>query len=163
MELSDHFIWTALGLIVGISLVSGPLVASVDFTGHASNTFCEPSGDAQVTISDFSTNGFIMQRSGANASHYEVVGPPVQATVGNIRGCPVLTLELQIPELGFRSVRKSFLAPGDGPSITLTVVGGQFDEERITQDSYPGVIKLSLTGDETRTLYNKTTTINVSE
>lgn len=155
--------WAAVGLILGVTFISGPLVGSIDVTGHAAGTYCEASGSANVTIRDIPVGKFMLEPVDDGDRNFSVVGPPARVNARNVQGCPVLALELKIPELGFRSVRKSFLSPGGDSDVTLAVVGGQFDPERITNESYRATVELRLAGDETRTLYNQTTEIPVSE
>lgn len=155
--------WAAVGLVLGVTLVSGPLVGFVDFTGHTGSTYCESSGDADVTVREFPVEAFAMEPVNDDGPYYTVTGPPTRVEANGVQGCPVLAIELRIPTLGFKSVRKSFLSTGTDGRVALSVVGGRFDPERIGNESYRATVELRLEGNVTRTLSERAIILNVSE
>lgn len=162
MEYSRNAVVVAIGLIIGFTLISGPLVESVDISGHSRDIYCEPSGIADVNVKGAESQEYVLSPRVDNNKYYSVTGPPVSILIDKIQGCPVLTLVMEIPALGFKSVRKSFLRPGDGPQVSLSIVGGYFASNRINDESYEGTVTLWLNGTENRTLYTERITIEVS-
>ena len=160
MDSSQLAVSMSVGLIVGVMLVSGPLVP-IDFTGHLRDPYCEGTGNASVTVESVPTEEFALARNKEKESYYAIEGPPVKLLTEDVQGCPIVTLDLSIPQLGFESTSKTYLSPEGEARVSVNVVGGRIDPERIENGSYPASIELRLTGNETRTLYQENTTVEV--
>lgn len=160
MDTTRAAVWATVGVILVTVAVSGLLP---NFPPPPDQRYCDASGNATVTVEDTAADELAIVPTDANQERYELTGPPIRATATDVRGCPVLVYRVGISDLGFTSVRRTFLSPEGPPSVSMSVVGGTFDGERITNGSYPATVELQLEGNETRTVYSRNVTVPVSE
>lgn len=164
--MSRKFVWGAVLVIISTTFLSGPLVPQVDFAREPPTTdrmFCESSGSASVEVTDFPGGRTAIERQQFGVQKYELSVPDVLVSVEELQGCPVVIYELEIPSLGYVSVRRVYPVEGRTEKISLSIVGGRFNPGEITEDSYDGRAVVIVAGDRRRTVFSRNLTIPVVE
>lgn len=151
-------------LMVGLAILSGPLVPGIDMTQEPTRTpssFCSASGNASVHVTDTPEDSFELKQRRFGAGVYYLSGDLTTAEVDEVRGCPVVVYRFTIPELNFLGNRLYFVTDTSNRSISMKVVEGRFAPETISRDSYRGRIQVLLRGDQERLVFAKNVTVDV--
>lgn len=159
-------IWATIILISGTAVLSGPLVAQVDLSREPANAdrlYCGPSGSASVEVRGFDEEGFAIERQRFGTDAYELETPDLSATVDDVEGCPVVIFEVVIPAFDHTSVRRFYPSSNSNEQLSLRTVGGTFQPEKVTNDSYSMTVSVVIEGDERTTVFERNLTVPVVE
>lgn len=162
MAAPPRSVWVAVGLVLGVTLLSGPLVPQIDFVSDApasTSEFCEPDGDASVTVGTVPAESFILEQRRFGVEKYYLTGSDTIASIGDVSGCPVLVYRFTIPDLNYVGQQLYFLSDSEGQTVSMTTGEGTFDPGEIEQQSYDATLTITLRGDERRTIYRENVTI----
>jgi hypothetical protein len=149
-------------VILGIVLLSGPLVPFVDFTSADASTPSDGVSSATVSVVSPPSDDFRIApaRFGAGVYLYSV---SMRVHVQTVTGSPTLIYELRVPGLGRNEVAVAFLGePDEGRDLVLELGRGTVDPARVTESTYTATVELRLrAGNETRIIHQQTVTIPV--
>lgn len=157
-----------VGLIVAVTLVSGPLVGAVDLTpeagddaGPASN---EPAS-ATVQVLEEPAGPVVLDQGEFGNDVYKLVVPPITVRVTDVRGAPTVTYKVRIFGLGYTRVTSYVLEPGTSAERRiLEVTKTTFPPSRITEAEYPARLFVTVHDSAgTRIVYQTNTTAVVQD
>ncbi|MEF8977175.1 MAG: hypothetical protein V5A21_13190 [Halapricum sp.] len=156
-------VYGVTGLILAVTLLSGPLVGAVDLTEESTCDAPVGSGSATVTVDSLPEKATISKGKFGSEVYYLDV-PDGQATVANVSGQPLLSYDLSIPEMGFSAGPTLFLCDGQSATQTLSIRKSTFEEEDIQADSYNATLSVTLRADGSETVVReKSITVEVEE
>lgn len=158
MQQSDRVLLAAACLIcVGVA-VSG----FVDF-GTASSTPTGGTGTADVSVDPMPATSVTLARGEFGSGTYHLESPPGYATVGDVRGNPVLKLVLDVPELQRTDTTLYELHGQAGERIRLSFTRYEHSPKRVTRDEYDATIGVWLQeeGGQFTALYQEHVTVEV--
>lgn len=155
-------VWVAVGLLLGVTLLSGPLVPQIDLVTSdeaPDSRFCEADGNASITVRDVPLESFTLEERRFGVDTYYLAGSDSTVYVDDVTGCPVLVYRLTIADLNYFGQQLYFLPDSEGQEVSMTVVEGTFNPEEIQQRSYDATLTILLRGDQRRTIYQENVTI----
>lgn len=165
MNAKRAVVWATVAVIVVTMLASGPLVSSVDLTNQKGqdSLFCAPDGTLDLAVEQVPVESYAIVKQGLGTEQYSLEGDDVRLRVSNVTGCIVISSRLEIPGLGFSSVRHNYVTADSDELQRSSTVGGIFDSERITQESYDATLVIDVRAEENETVYRGNFTIPVEE
>lgn len=156
----------AVLVVLATTVLAGPLVPQVELAREPATgdrMFCEASGAVGVAVTDFPDDRIALERQGFGVQKYQLSAADVVVSVDELRGCPVVIYELEIPSLGYVSVRRMYPTEESLGEASLSIVGGTFDPGKLTEDAYDARARVLVVGDERRTVFERNLTIPVVE
>jgi len=163
MDEAEYVVAGAVAVIVLATLVSGPLVGAVDFTGESDGSFSPGEGNATVSVLETPARAEI-RKSSYGAGTYRLDVPDSVVDLQSVSGTPVLVYKLRIPEIGHTRGTTHFLDSSQSGRTNVTIERGSIDPDEIDESRYDGelVLLLRATGGE-RTLFRGNVTVEVEE
>lgn len=155
-------VYAAVAIILGTTLVSGPLVGAVDFTTERDETFAPGSGSADVTVISTPERAQLDRGSFGSGAYYLRV-PDATVRLDAVSGQPMLVYKIRIPDLGYTRGTTHFLDSGAEGRTAVSIEEDALDPEDIDRESYPGELVLLVRadgGDEV--LYRGPITVDVT-
>lgn len=139
-----------VGVILLVSLLSGPLVGAIDLRSEVPG---DVPGDGSVDVAVLSVpdEGRLEPKRYLTGGHV-VSLPPATVEVSNLSGNPMLVYKLQIPEMWYVAVTTYVL---DGESTgrrTLTLDEPILNRTSLPRDSYQGELRVIRRIDERDTV-----------
>jgi len=162
MDGSRVAVVASLTVIVGISVLSGPLVG-VDFTASPAASVGPDLGEGAIdaTVQTLPDTGSL-EKGGFGADAYALSIPPATLDVEAVSGQPLVVYTLEVPELGLTHSATYFLSPSNTGSVTMTIDSHSLAPDRIGADSYRGVLDVSVRiGESVRVLDRHNVSIEV--
>lgn len=158
MHQSDRVLLAVACLVcVGVG-ISG----FVDF-GAASPTLVRGTGTANVSVEPMPATSVTLVRGRFGAENYHLDSPPGYATVGTVRGNPVLKLVLDVPELTYTDTTHYELHGREGERVRLAFTAYEHSPKRITEDEYGATLSVWLQEESGQftALYQERVTVEV--
>jgi len=143
------FVYGAVALIVGVSVVSGPTVGLVDLTTPRYDTTGLGQGNISVDRVDAPERVELAQ--GYQSESYRLEVPDARIRVAAISGRPIVAYELAIPALGYDRGTAHFLGDDDG-WVTLSLSGDTLARDRVMQSTYNGTLSVVTRASGTETV-----------
>lgn len=164
MDIARVAVWLTVGIIVSVTIISGPLVGAVDFTPNTSNddgTFAPGTGKVDVEVHSLPTEAKLEKGSyGAGAYYLRV--PDATVNIKRVEGQPMLVYKLRIPEMGFSRGTTHFLDAGTAGTRNIALEEGTLAPDKVTKDSYAGeLLILVRAGDGERIVTRQNVTVDV--
>ncbi|AAV48192.1 unknown [Haloarcula marismortui ATCC 43049] len=141
MERARAVITSVIAIILGVTLLSGPLVPSVTLASEPESVALE-SGNVTVSTVEMPEEVTIEKGSYGAASYY-LDAPPVRIHFANLTGRPTLVYKLTIEELGYTRTTNHFLDDSAGDTYALTLASDTFTDEEIEREQYNGTVTVS--------------------
>lgn len=157
MGVSRATVYAVVGIIVGLTLASGPLVGAVDLTSERGPEITDQfgNGSADVTVEPLPESLTISQgRYGSQQFYLRV--PDVRANVSNVVGQPFLRYDVSIDEMGYSASTTAFLSPSVEGVTVLSMDAPPFDEGDVQQDRYDATITILVHSDGTDRIVERT-------
>lgn len=163
MDTARATVCTTVILILLTTLISGPLVGTVDFTTEHERTFAPGTGQADITVMAVPERARLEQgRYGSGAYYLRIPDATVQ--IDAIEGQPMLVYKIRLPELGITHATTHFLDETIDGEMALSIRETTFDPDEINQEIYPGeLIILVRTDNSDVVLYRGNVTVDVIE
>lgn len=148
-------------LIIGVVILSGPVLPVMDFTPESVSEVNQ-SHSASVSIYEESKSAIKIAPGRFGAGIY-LFGPSITVVVEAVSGSPILVYELQVPGLHRNVVDVTFLDETEaGQHLTLDMERSSIPVEQIDKKRYLAVIELRLrAGDETKIVMRQNLTVIV--
>lgn len=128
-------------VIVGITLLSGPLVPGVTLASEPEPVAVET---GTVTVSEVELPDEAALEGGSyGAANYYLRAPPVTVQFATLEGRPSLVYTLSIDELGYTRTTNHFLDDSTGETYELTLASDTFKNAEIQQERYTGTVTVS--------------------
>ena len=141
MERTRAVITSVTAIILGITLLSGPLVPGVTLASEPEPVALET---GNVTVSTVEMSGDVTLEGGSyGAASYYLDAPPVRVHFSNLTGQPTLVYELTIEELGYSRTTNHFLDDSTGDAYELTLASDTFTDGEIEREQYNGTVTIS--------------------
>jgi hypothetical protein len=128
-------------IILGITLLSGPLVPGVTLASEPEPVALET---GNVTVSAVEMPDQVTLEAGSyGAASYYLDTPPARVQFSNLTGRPTLVYELTIEELSYTRTTNHFLDGSVGDTYELTLASDTFTEGEIERERYNGTVTVS--------------------
>lgn len=124
-----------VGIIVLVTVVSGPIVGAVDFTHQAESS--PGDGTVELSVLSIPTNNARFEPGRYGSTGHILRVPDAVVSVDAIRGEPVIIYKIRIPGLSY--VRLSIHLPNEkhrGDRYRLSLEPDNFASERLTRETY---------------------------
>jgi hypothetical protein len=164
MDATRLAVYGVAGIVLAVTLVSGPLVGAVDLTQEP-QACSAPVGTGTATVSvDSLPDSATISKGEFGSEVYYLQVPDGSATVENVTGQPTLSYTISIPELGRTAGPVLFLCADQSARQPLSIDRRTIEEEDLTADSYEATLTLLLRGDGGETLVReKAITVEVEQ
>jgi hypothetical protein len=154
-----------VAVILLVSLVSGPLVGAVDLSPapEIDESFGPGQGSMNVTVHSVPDEARLVE-SDFGAGAYFLRMDPVDVTLSEIRGQPILVYKLRISGLTFVSSRNTFATEADEGRMSVPFAEDTVQRERVNEsvEEYPAEIVVGvLANDEERVVQRTNVTVGV--
>lgn len=155
----------AVGLILSVTLLSGPMVGAIDFTVADEPRNAVPgTGSATITVDAWPTDGVTLEKGRYGAGAYYLTVPDATVRVQSVEGSPILAYRVSVPSLGLASESLYFLSEDDRGTMTVTIDPRSLEPDRLEQDTYRVELMIELRSEDTaRTLAARTVTAPVMD
>ncbi|KAA9398759.1 hypothetical protein Har1130_11135 [Haloarcula sp. CBA1130] len=141
MERMRAVITSVIAIILGVTLLSGPLVPGVTLATEPEPVALET---GNVTVSEVEMPEKVTLEKGSyGAANYYLDSPPAHVHFSNLTGRPTLVYELTIEELGYARTTNHFLDESTGNAYELTLASDTFTDGEIKRDQYNGTVTIS--------------------
>lgn len=162
MDLDRLVVGTVVLTILVASVLSGPLVAGVDFTPTPDDAGPAPqTGNATVEVVSVPETASLEKGAFKSDAPYTLLVPDATVRLSDVTGGPLLVYKIRIPELGYSRGTTHFLDSSMHGQRSIGVDQTTLQEE-FSQDQYRGEILLLLRGDGAeRTIYHGNVTVEV--
>ena len=141
MERTRAVITSVIAIILGVTLLSGPLVPGVTLASEPEPVALE-TGNVTVAAVEMPEQVTLEAGSYGAASFY-LNAPPARVHFSNLRGRPTLVYELTIEDLGYTRTTNHFLDESTGDAYELTLASDTFTDEEIERERYNGTVTVS--------------------
>lgn len=148
--------------ILGVLVLSGPVVDVVDLTPAARDDANVGSGSADVTVTGDPAADIRIDRGRFGTGVYYLRPPAFGVSVADVAGRSRLVYIVRVPALDYEGSTSDRLGPGAAGDRTLQLSSRAFERDRITEDSYRAelVVRVqSFEGD--RVVYHRNVTVRV--
>lgn len=162
MAVGYRFSVLTITIILGVILVSGPLVPMVDFT---TTSFTAALADNERSSLNVSSIRVAEDGPKLKPGNYEwqavLDAPTVTVRVDQVTGSPLLIYELSVTGLSHNIATLVAFNEGDvGRTYNLDIQNSTLRTSDINESSYPAEIRLRIrSGNETTTIYRKNVTV----
>ncbi|MDT3434519.1 hypothetical protein [Haloarcula sp. 1CSR25-25] len=141
MERTRAVSTSAIAIILGVTLLSGPLVPGVTLASEPEPVALQ-TGNVTVSVIEMPERVTLEAGSYGAASYY-LDAPPARVHFTNLRGQPTLVYELTIEDLGYTRTTNHFLDESTGDTYDLTLASDTFTDEEIERARYNGTVTVS--------------------
>jgi len=161
--------WVAygvVGLVLSVTLLSGPLVGAVDLSYERSAFDYSPDenlgdGTVDVTVRGMPDTLYLVQGD-YGAQSYRLQVPPASVDVTSVEGHPLLSYKIRFPAMGLIRVTPTFLSPGDTGVMDLEIDSETYAPDAVTEDEYEAQLILLKRENGTMTVIEeRTVTVEV--
>lgn len=152
----------SVGLILAVTLVSGPLVGAVDLTPASRQEFAPGTGSADVTVRSVPDAARLERGEYGSGSYYLRV-PDATLRIEDVRRQPILVYKIRIPALGYVRGTTTFLSPGDEGTLELELAPDALPPDEVDRERYRAELVIVLRGaDGERVLHEADVTVEVT-
>ncbi|MBV0900949.1 hypothetical protein [Haloarcula salina] len=128
-------------IIVGVTLLSGPLVPGVTLASEPEPLTLE-TGTVTVGDARLPANATLEKGAYGAASYYLDV-PPATVQLSSLDGNPTLVYRFAIDELGYTRTTNHFLNDDTAETYELTLASDTFEADEIDRERYDGTVSVS--------------------
>ena len=147
-----------MGILLGVTLASGPLVG-VSLT--ESRSFDPGSGAIEASVAETPETA-TLQRASHGGGVYHLRADPIAVDVTRVTGQPSLTYELAVPALGHTASSITFLDGDAEGAVRLEFDPSTLAADRVDADRYDGTLSVIANDDGgERVLTETTVTVEV--
>jgi hypothetical protein len=163
MDLHSVSYWVTVVVILGVVLISGPIVPMAEFTSTSVvrvDTSVEP--NASITVLDVPSDGFRIAPERYD-SDFALHMPSATVQVDDVSGDPTLIYELAVPDLRTTAATLYFITDvNEGNVLTLDTVPSTIQEQKVNRDTYSGELSIRVrAGNGSRTIHQQNVTVTV--
>jgi hypothetical protein len=146
-----------IGVIFLVTLATGPLgPLSIPEGG------LEDPGTGAATVSVESAPASATLTAGDYTDVHYLEAPPVVLSVSDVRASPLLTMSLDLDELGYSHSSTFLLSSGMSGPKSFQISRSSLDSDRIAADTYNGTLRIVLRDDSgKRTVLDRNVTVEV--
>ncbi|RLN01641.1 hypothetical protein [Haloarcula sp. Atlit-7R] len=141
MEKTRAITTSVIAIILGVTLLSGPLVPGVTLATEPEPVALE-TGNVTVSAVEMPEK-VTLEKGSYGAASYYLDAPPVRIQFANRTGQPTLVYELTIEELGYTRTTNHFLDDSTGDTYDLTLASDTFTDGEIKREQYNGTVAVS--------------------
>lgn len=141
MERTRAVVAGATAVILGVTLLSGPLVPGVTLASEPAPIALE-SGNVTVSAVEM-PNEVTLEAGSYGAANYYLDAPPIRVQFSTLSGRPTLVYELAIEELGYTRTTNHFLDASTGDAYDLTLASDTLTDADVTREQYNGTVTVS--------------------
>lgn len=141
MERTRAVITSVIAIILGVTLLSGPLVPGVTLATEPEPVALE-SGNVTVSTVEM-PDEVTLEKGSYGAASYYLDARPVRIQFANLTGRPTLVYRLTIEELGYTRTTNHFLDDSTSDTYDLTLASDTFTDGEIERKQYTGTVIVS--------------------
>ncbi|MEA5387054.1 hypothetical protein VB779_08265 [Haloarculaceae archaeon H-GB11] len=128
-----------VAVLLGVALVSGPLVGAVDLTHEPPADY----GEGTVTVGAVSApDSATLDRGSYGEQSYQLEVPDATLEVTAISGRPIVAYTLSIDVLGYSRTTTHFFSERNNGTQTLSLESDTFAPDEIGNSSYDGELEI---------------------
>lgn len=159
METDRSLVVLTAAVVAALTLATGPTLGVLDVPDPSPEGL--GSGSATVTIQSTPERATLEAGQYTDVHYLDV--PQTTATVAEVTGSPILTLSLDVPELGFSRSSVYVLTPDMSGEHAFAVEEASIDSARVENETYDGTLQVVLRDGSGRTdLVEEPVTVEVS-
>lgn len=153
----------AVGVILAVTLASGPLVGAVDLTPAAEDPGTPGTGTVSLTVVSVPETA-TLDRGEFGSATYQLRMADATVDVARITGAPQVRYKLKIPAMGYTRVTTTVLDEEDTGRLAISFESTELPPEEVAQDRYAGeVILVTYDDDGLTTHVEKNVTVVVQD
>ncbi len=160
MDTVRSVVLAVAGVIVLVAVATGPLGVLTVPSGQSE----QAPGTGNATVRVVSTPDQPTIEPGQQGGDvYYLSVPDAGLEVSDLHGNPVLTYSITVEELGYTRSSVFFLGQQGEGTRTVSLERSTLEENRLDADTYRAQVELVVRANDTeRSVYNETTTVEVS-
>lgn len=164
MDLTRGLVGGTAAIIIGVALLSGPLLGAVDLTqARSDDRGTLGYGSAEATVVSLPDDPRLVKGEYGSETYYLRVGAAT-VDVSNVEGRPMLVYKIRIPELGYARGTTTFLDSGANGPRQFSIEEDAIPPEQVTREQYEGeLVVIVRSGNEGRVIERKAVTVTVEE
>jgi hypothetical protein len=152
----------SVSVILGVTLLSGPLVGVIDLTQPRVDTV--GLGQGSATVDDVEAPSTARLERGFQSDSYYLEVPDARIHVASITGRPTVSYKLALPAMNYSRGTTHFLSADDTGWVAVSIEQDTFRDDQVTASSYAGNLSLVLRYNDTeRVLYDRPVAVEVTE
>lgn len=161
MRIATGIVYGTVAVIVGLTVVSGPLVGAVDFTRD--RTDLAGLGTGNVSVDRVSAPESVELGRAYQSESYHLEVPDATINVTAISGRPVVAYRVEIPALGYARSTSHFLDESRTGSVRLSIERDRIVPDRVDDRRYDGTLSVVARYNDTeRVLYRDPVPVEVT-
>lgn len=163
MHCDDLAVYSVVGLVVILMLATGPHLPLLSIPeGGFGSDGAIGEGHAQLDVIDPPDQATLEPADYADTHHLRV--PETSATISNVEGTPLLTVSINIDDLGYSRSSVFTLREHTIGTRSYGIEDGSIESDRLHEHTYEGTIRFVLRDDNGRSvLFESPITIEVTE
>lgn len=142
MRTARIVVWLTALLIIGVSILSGPLTDGIQFTSPpvepstASSQSSLGTGELSLQVHSTPSHEIQLERTKYGSDTYLLDVPDAVVNITHIEGRPLVVYKIRIPELGYTRGATHFLSAESTGRTNLSIDSDAFSPSKITKESY---------------------------
>jgi hypothetical protein len=162
MDRSGALVYATVGVILAVTLLSGPAIGLVDLTTPRYDM--TGLGEGSITVDRVDAPSAVLLERGYQSQSYYLTVPDARVNVTAISGRPTVAYGIDIDALGYSRSTTHFLSPDDTGWVSLSVREDTLPDANVDASSYDGRLTLvARAGNETTVLHDGHVTVEVRE
>jgi len=162
MDRGRVLVYAAVGIILGVTVLSGPAIGIVDLTTPRYDM--SGLGEGNVTVSEVQLPSSVTLDRGYRSESYYLTVPDARVRLAAVDGKPTVAYGIDIPELGYSRSTTHFLSGGDTGWVALSLREDTLANDEVDAERYEGRLSLVLRASDGKTrLANRTVDVEVNE
>lgn len=162
MDRRELTVFVVALIIVGTTIVSGPLVGVANLTHTESSTNERfGTGTAEINVQFVPTEGAVLQRGSFGSGMYHLEAPSARVSVGAVSGNPYLEYVIEIDALDVVDISTYVLANHEGMDLKLRFRPFEISPQNVEKAQYNGTIIVRIQSDRYREIVRADIQINV--
>lgn len=154
-------VFSTVCLLVLVTLATGPQLGLLSVPEGGLGGADDPgTGSADLEVVSAPERATLEADEFGDVHHLTV--PETTVAVSNVTGAPLLTLSVDLPDLGYRRSSVFAIPSRQGPTQSYAVERAALESDRLDRDAYEGILRIVLRDDAGRTVvYEEPITVEV--
>jgi len=162
MDRGRAVVYAVTGLILGVTVLSGPAIGLIDLTTPRYDM--SGLGEGNVTIDGIELPSSVVLDRGYQSQSYYLTVPDARIRFVAIEGKPTVAYGIDVPALGYSRSTTHFLSDGTVGWTSLSLRQDTLSDDAVDAERYDGRLSLVLRDSDGKTvLANRTVAVEVTE
>jgi hypothetical protein len=161
MDRGRAAVYAAAGIILGVTLLSGPAIGLVDLTTPRYDM--SGLGEGSAAVDEVELPSSVALDRGYQSQSYYLTVPDARVRFAAVEGKPTVAYGVDIPALGYSRSTTHFLRDGTDGWTSLSLRQDTLADGRVDAERYDGRLSLVLRDSDGRTVVaNRTVPVEVT-